>query len=165
MSNNKKIDWESIYTNPIPKKNQSGQDVVPHKERMRKAFEEAEEIQKAQRNLQALMPALDQLLLIRMKNHTPIKVVRPLVYRAQEFYKSEYGDVIYSSRNEAFGDTQKVINPGTELIFKSLNKSLMSFLFEDSKSGEEYEIYWADKQQLLLNTDVYSVVYNMFGKE
>ena len=157
MSNNKKIDWESIYTNPIPKKNQSGQDVVPHKERMRKAFEEAEEIQKAQRNLQALMPALDQLLLIRMKNHTPIKVVRPLVYRTQEFHKSEQG--------AGFQDTQKVINPGTELIFKSLNKSLMAFMFEDSKSGEEYEIYWADKNQLLLNTDVYSVVYNMFGKE
>ncbi len=148
------VDWDSISSNPFEQRDLGNKGKFSSgKEFMAKAYESAEAQKAAQEQVNNLLPALNQLLLIRLKNKAPIHITKSLPYQASELVKSE---------NSAFyQDTQKVIHPGDHLILKSNNTTLQSFLFENSQ-GEEVEIFWADKDNLLFNTDIYNVVCGLY---
>lgn len=160
----KKVNWESFYKNPVPR-NLSGISGAQGKyssgkERMLKAFAELSESQRIKENLQKMMPAMDQLLMIRMRNGTPLKVMRPLRYTTQELQKSSIQGQTVGTH---FIDVTKVVNPGTELVLKSLDAGLNQFIFKAS-NGEEIEMNYAEKINLLTQTDIYETVLEFFKK-
>lgn len=156
----KKIDWSKIQKNPIPKltmdrKSGEMKEMSTFKEAMAKAYAQEADLEKAEKRLNELFPAMQKLLLIRFTNHTPIKVIKPISYSSHALYKGE--------RTAEFVDVKAIIAPGTELIFKSSNKSLMHFTFTDKNDPDkEYEIYWSDHKQLLTCTDIFDVVNNLY---
>lgn len=157
----KKIDWNSTYTEPF-RRNLSGQSGArgkygSGKEKMQKAFADMKEQEVIKENLNKMLPAMQQLLLIRMKNKTPLKVMRPLRYTTHELQK---GNIQGQAVATHFVDVVKVINPGTELVLKSLDHNLQQFIFQTS-NGEEIEMNYAEQENLLMQTDVYETVCNL----
>lgn len=167
----KKINWDKLFKNPIPRnvsKNSKNQ-YSSGKEKMQKAFVEMQKAEQIQADLNKMMPAMNQLLLIRMKNKTPLKIMRPLRYTTSVWSnEDEDDDGFYKSSSNVsipkFVDKVKVLKPGTEIILKSLDPQLNQFIFSTSL-GEEIELNYNEKMNILTQTDIYESVLNFMNTE
>lgn len=154
----KKLDWDVLYKDPIQKK--LGGKYSSGKDLLQKAYKEDEIRTKIEQDLSKMLPAMEKLYAIRLCNRTPLKVVRPIIYVTSELQKSTRGDEMIGGK---YADVQKRIDPGTELMIKSINTSLQMLVFETS-DGNEIEISYADQKQLMTCTDIYETVVDLFNK-
>lgn len=161
----KKIDWDKTYKEPFRKNLGGGAPGTQGKyssgrEMMEKSFQESLVQQEVEENLEKMLPAMEKLYVIRLHNHTPLKVMRPIIYQTSELQKSTRGDEMVNGK---YTDVQKRINPGTELMVKSINPSMQMLVFEDSR-GEEIEISFSEQKKLIMNTDIYETVLDLYNK-
>lgn len=173
----KKVVWEE---GPYKPKRKAGTyssygDFLEKAERLRS------EQEAAQNYLAKARPAMAKLLEIRMTNGEPLTVMRPLRYRAtvlqSQLRKGQddadalfYGGVTAatdSTRTEAekaknakFIETVVTINPGTQIVLKSIDPNLQEFVFQDAV-GEEHAISYADRDALMTQTDVFETVQKL----
>lgn len=149
----KKVNWDNVYSDPV-RRNLSGSSTAQPKytsgkDRLQKAFQVQKEQEQAENMLKKAMPAMSALLKCRLENKTPLEVRRPLVYMTSEMQKSE--------RGASFIDTQKTVNPGTNLILKGLDPNLQEFIFED-ENGNEIVLPYTAQKQLMTQTNIYEDV-------
>lgn len=137
-------------------------------ELVKKANVMREQQEAAEAYLAKARPAMAKLLEIRMTNKEPITVVRPLRYQTSVLdseLRDEIDDSFYNTRkSQSLGkyvDVIKVIDPGTQLIFKSLDPHLQEFIFEDA-TGKEHAISFAERNALMTQTDIYETVKLLF---
>ena len=82
------------------------------------------------------------------------------------FEKSLEDDVdraFYNNSQEKpdkFVDIQKTINPGTQIMLKSLDVGLNEFIFQDAM-GNEHPISFDDRNKLMTQTDIYETVQKL----
>lgn len=134
------------------------------KEAIQKSNKMLDEQRQAMEYLQKATPAMTELLKMRMVERRPLIVMRPLQYRTSELNKAQEDDGFYANaqpQNRHFVDVMKTIMPGTQLIFKSMDQTLMEFIFED-KQGGEHAISFDDKNLLMTQTDVFETVRKLF---
>lgn len=141
-----------------------------YQEFLQKANALREEQEQANEYLAKSMPAMVKLLELRMVNKEPLIVMRPLQYQTSTLggIKDEEDDGFYNVRksqnfNAKFVDVLMTINPGTQLIFKSLDPQMQEFIFEDSL-GKEHAISFADRNKLLTQTNIFETIKNYFEK-
>lgn len=130
-------------------------------------FAKAEKIRKEQEEaigyLQKAMPTMLQLLQYKLKNRTPLTVMRPLKYQTSGIpgEENEIDDGFYNVRKSTsmpkFETISKTIMPGTQLMLKSLDPHLREFIFEDGM-GKEHCISYDDRNKLLTQTDIFETV-------
>lgn len=149
----KKVNWDSTFSNPI-KRNLSGHPSAQPKyssgkDRMQKAYQQQLAQEEAENMLKKAMPAMSALLKCRLQNKTALKVMRPLVYQTSELQKGSQG--------AKFVDTQKVLQPGVELILKSLDPNMQEFIFED-QNGTEVVLPYLAQTKLMTCTNIYEDV-------
>lgn len=140
-------------------------------ELMEKANKLREEQEEAQRYLAKATPAMLKLLEIRLSNREPLVVMRPLTYQTSGLAKAQMDDIdrayyrgSKSMDNEdpgKFVDFNVTINPGTQLVLKSLDVPLREFIFEDAL-GKEHPISFDDRNKLMTQTDVFETVRKLF---
>ena len=135
---------------------------------MREAVEKSNKLlreqEKANEYLKKAMPAMTELLKMRLAERRPLIVMRPLQYRTSELEKAQEDDGFYAKRQDKprkFIDVRKTIMPGTQLMFKSIDQTLMEFVFEDAL-GTEHAISFDDKNLLMTQTDVFETVRKLF---
>ena len=138
---------------------------------MREAVKKSEDLRREQEAameyLQKALPAMTELLRMRMSGGTPLIVMRPLQYRTSVLNKSEEDDGFYANpqpQQVGFVDRIKTIMPGTQLLFKGMDSVLREFIFEDAL-GEEHAINFDDKNILMTQTDVFETVRKLFEAE
>ena len=139
------------------------------------------EQEKAQNYLIKALPAMLKLLEIRITNGEPLVVMRPLRYQTsmsksdmrkrngdEDLDKAFYGgvaaatnDAIDQAQNAGFIDVVETINPGTQLILKSLDPNLREFVFNDAV-GKEHSISYDDRNAILTQTDIFETVQKLF---
>lgn len=144
----KTIDWNSIGGSFLAQKRgkfSSG------KEMMAKAYQQAEAMEQRMELLAKAEPGMKAVFNYRMTNRQPMKVTKSFRYMSQELVESNYG--------ASFKDSAKVVEAGTVLTPVAIDPNLQEFVFK-SQSGEEIAINFADQKALLLNTDIYDVVFN-----
>lgn len=132
-----------------------------------KAMERENEMRAAEEQLAKAYPAMEALLKTRMANKTPLVIQRPLMYVANEMvttygqrHNPETGwmeDDLDDPRGSYFKDVRKSVEPGTQLILKSLDHNLQEFVFED-QTGEEVAIPYEAKTALMTCTNIYEDV-------
>lgn len=126
------------------------------------------EQESAQAYLLKALPAMLKLLEIRMTNGEPLTVMRPLRYNTS-MLKSQMEDDIdrsfYNNSNapqqDKFVDVQKTINPGTQIVLKSLDPNLREFIFQDGM-GKEHAISYDERNSILTQTDIFETVKKLF---
>jgi hypothetical protein len=123
---------------------------------------------KANEYLQKAFPAMATLLQIRMENHEPLLVMRPLRYQTSVLKSQLEDDVDRSFYNnhknpqqDKFVDTVKTINPGTMIVLKGLDPNLQEFIFQDGM-GNEHAISYSDRNAILTQTDIFESVQKLF---
>ena len=132
-------------------------------EKIEKSNSLREEQAAAQMYLRKCMPAMLTLLNIRLENGQPLTVMRPLSYVTSVFEKSLEDDIDRSFYNntyekpDKFVDVRKTINPGTQIVLKSLDMGLNEFIFSDAL-GNEHAISFDDRNALLTQTDIFETV-------
>lgn len=131
------------------------------KESFQKSYAQLQEQEKAEATLRKALPVMKGILLQRMTEKRPLIVMRPLPYTTETLGGDEEDDGFYSNmakgENASFKSVTKVIPPGTELTFVTLEKSLNQLWFKTQK-GEEIGIYLEEQNRLLTQTDIYEVV-------
>ena len=135
---------------------------------MQKAEVIRAEQEKAQSYLIKALPAMLKLLEIRIANGQPLTVMRPLRYTTSVL-KSEMEDELdksfynssKSQQNDSFVNVAKVINPGTQIVLKSLDPNLREFIFVDGLK-KEHAISYDERNSLLTQTDIFETVENLF---
>jgi hypothetical protein len=168
----KKVDWESTYK-PFGTQTVSGAQpkYKSGKEYFQKAIEEQKIAEEIEANFQKALPALEALLKCRLESGTPLTIMRPLVYTASELvhqYEQTWDDkrgefVNGESRGAQFQDVQKALQPGTELVLKSLDPNMSEFLFTDQK-GNEIALPYMAKMELMTKTNIYESVIAFMNK-
>lgn len=128
------------------------------------------EQESAQAYLVKALPAMLKLLEIRMTNGEPMLVMRPLRY-STSMLKSQMEDDIDRSfyntdkntqgANDKFVDVTKTINPGTQIVLKSLDPNLREFIFVDGM-GKEHPISYDERNSILTQTDIFETVKKLF---
>lgn len=109
-----------------------------------KQMESAEQIKEWREEIEPLMKSH---LLDHMVNKKPIKVLTPIKNPTEGIagQKDEDDDGFYASKSStsvgSFEEFMETIPSGSELIYKSWNKSLGQWIFQDTDSGREYAIY------------------------
>lgn len=149
----KKVDWDKIST-PVVRKLSPGGKYSSGKEMLLKAYEENQAQENLIKSMAEMKPAMQQLLMIRYKNQTPLKVMRSFTYISDELVKSARGGVSYQ-------EALKRVNAGTELLLKSLDATSQIFILED-ETGTEIELAYNEYEKLLINTDIYEVVRTLY---
>lgn len=128
------------------------------------------EQEKAQSYLVKALPAMLKLLEIRFTNGQPLTVMRPLRYSTSclksemedDLDKSFYNtDKSVAQGQDKFIDVVKTVNPGTQLMLKSLDPNLREFIFADGM-GKEHAISYDERNSLLTQTDIFETVQNLF---
>lgn len=164
----KTLDWNKTYKSPvgdIRKGKGATSKYGSMKEGFEKAYAELQDQEKAQDVLRKAMPIMQNILLQRMVEKRPIRVVRPLHYTTEALNGADpdqEDDGFYAikkseSFNSSFKSITKVIPPGTELTFMTLEKSMNQMWFK-TNSGEEIGIYVEEQARLLTQTDIYELV-------
>ncbi len=154
----KKINWDSTYSNPIPKKvnvRPGTNSYSSGREYLAKAFENEKIQREINENLAKALPAMEALLKCRLASKTPLKVVRPFVYASSEISHTigSGGEVV----NSSFHDVHKSLPLGTELTLTGIDHNLQEFIFV-SQRGEEVALPYISKQQLMTQTTIYEDV-------
>lgn len=161
----KVVDWSRTF-NPkvgniqrgIGNKNSSGS----MKEKFAKGYDQMQEQEKAEETLRKSFPIMKSILLQRMVGKHPLKVMRPLPYTTETLGGNEdeddgfYNNTVKGA-NATFKSVTKVLQPGTELTFITLEKSMNQLWFK-TNTGEEIGIYLEEQNRLLTQTDIYEVV-------
>ena len=167
----KTIDWSKTF-NPkvgniqrgINNTNKSGS----MKEHFAKSYQQLEAQERAEKTLQKAMPIMQNILLQRMTGRNPIRVTRPLPYTTEVLGGNDEDDGFYSNsvkgENATFKSIVKVLQPGTELTFMNLEKSLNQMWFK-TQTGEEVGIYVEEQNRLLTQTDIADLVAKSFQEE
>lgn len=126
------------------------------------------EQRKATSYLQKAMPAMLKLLEMRITGGEPLTVMRPLTYMTSVLKSSLEDDLDKSFYNnsgsnasDSFIDVRKTINPGTQIILKSLDPQLREFIFQDAL-GKEHAISYDERNALLTQTDIFETVQKLF---
>lgn len=162
----KKVDWSQNYTPAIPDITQGKGATSKYrnmKEKFQKAYAEMEEQKEIERQYNEILPLMKSLLLVKMTNKTPLVVKRPLPYTTEALGGQEDEDDGFYAINKSaeklpeFQSVQKVIQPGTELTFIQLEKSMNQLWFK-TDSGEEIGIYLEEQGNLMTQTDIYETV-------
>lgn len=171
----KKVVWNTTPYQPKPQ-HKAGT-YGSYREFMEKSNRLRAEQEKAQAYLEKAKPAMAKLLEMRLTKSQPLTVMRPLRYRASVM-KSElnqaddvdasfYGGVnaalaseFQKAQDATFVETIKTINPGTQIVLKSLDPHLREFVFQDAL-GEEHAISYDDRDALMTQTDVFETVKNL----
>jgi hypothetical protein len=147
----KTVDWSKIIVDKKPTIGVvGGESVRSYREVVKEKVKSYEESLRVEKMIKSLLPAMEQELMRKLISHEPIKVIRPIQYMTQVLEKG-------GRMGFAFVDEPAILQSGTELIFKCLEKQTQTMLFSDS-SGNEIELSLNCKQQLLLNTDIYTNV-------
>jgi len=181
----KSINWDLMRKSAVPRL-AGGTQYRSIKDAIAENTKQIQAVEKLQKSINDMMPALNQLLLIRLKNHTPLKVMKSFQYLGSEmrkaivqkdddprmanFYANESrGDDNPNPLNfgsdgkcHLFQDTPIMIPAGEELVLKSLIPTMEQFIFQDSK-GQEHEISYSQKDVLLMNTDIFDVVSKIYN--
>lgn len=139
------------------------------KEAFAKGHEMLVEQQRAEETLRKAMPLMHRILTARLVNRQPLKVMRPLPYTTEILGGEEEDDGFYSNMSKGekipqFKSVTKVIQPGTELTFIALEKSLNQLWFK-TNTGEEVGIHLDEQKVLLTQTDIYEVVSKALNEE
>ncbi len=164
----KKVSWpEASVHSPLKKSGSYGS----YREFLAKANELQAEQQQAIDYLTKAMPAMVKLLEMKIMNKEPLIVMRPLHYQTSDFAKSQHDEIddsFYNTKKSdnggdpgKFVDMIKVINPGTQLMFKSLDPHLQEFIFEDAM-GKEHAISFDDRNKILTQTNIFETVRQYF---
>jgi len=154
----KKIDWGKTYKPVIgdcKRGVNSNSKYGNMKERWAKAIEEQEQMQKAQADYMEKKPTLDALLMVRIKEKTPIKILKSMSYTDEELRESTQG--------ASFTSVQRNLSAGTELVFDHWDKIMNQLIFK-SQDDNEYAIYNTEIDKLVFNSDIYKVVNEYFEK-
>jgi len=157
------VDWSKTYSNPL--ENLKRGKYSSGKEFFQQAYAREEEMRKAQETLQKALPVMQNILVQRMVERRPLKVIRPLQYTTEalnteapededDFYSVKKSD---NTVNANFKSVVRTIPPGTELTFMNLEKSLNQLWFK-TNTGEEVGIYVNEQVNLLTQTDIYQLV-------
>lgn len=126
------------------------------------------EQEKATSYLLKAMPAMLKALEMRISSGQPLYVMRPLRYTTS-MLKSQLEDDLDKSfyntsktqGNDSFVTTVRVINPGTQLILKSLDPHMKEFIFNDGE-GKEHAISYDDRNALMTQTDIFEMISKLF---
>lgn len=164
----KVLDWSQTYKSPVGDIRQGKGATSKYgsmKEGFNKAYAQMEEQEKAQAVLKKAMPVMQNILLQRMVEKRPIKIVRPLPYTCETLNNGdteEDDDGFYAIKksekfNASFKSITKVIQPGTVLTFMTLEKSMNQMWFRTDK-GEEVGIYVEEQSRILTSSDIYELV-------
>lgn len=155
----KKVNWDTIYSNPIQKNMGQQGKYSSGREMLSKAMEREQEQRDAENMLRKAMPAMQALLKCRLENKTPLQVRRPLNYIANEIVHMRIDPYDDNSEimNSSFKDVRKSLNPGTELVLKSLDPHLQEFIFED-QNGNEVVLPYTMSTNLMTSTNIYEDV-------
>ena len=169
----KKVDWSQTYKPAIPDITQAPGSTSKYrnmKEKFQKAYEDLAVQEKIQAEFNEKLPLLKSLLMVRMTDRTPMKVMRPLVYTTEVLSTDQEEDDGFYAMNKSqerlpdFRSVQKVIEPGTELTFMHLEKSLNQLWFRTNE-GEEVGIYLEEQTNLMTQTDIYESVVTFLNGE
>lgn len=167
----KVVDWNRTFkpiASPLTKASQKMGSSGNMKEDFKKSYQMLMEQEAAQETLKKAFPAMSAVLLNRMIEKRPLKVMRPLPYTTESLSGNEEDDGFYSSggagENVAFKSITKVIPVGTELTFITLEKSMNQLWFKTDK-GEEVGIYLEEQSRLMTQTDIYEVVAKAMSEE
>lgn len=169
----KKVVWDNTPYTPKRKAGTYGS----YREFLEKAERIRTEQNQAVEFLAKARPAMAKLLEIRMTNGEPLTVMRQLKYRASvmkselhqadEIEDSFYGGTsaganseFRKAQNATFVETVKTINPGTQIVLKSIDPNLREFVFEDPE-GTEHAISYDDRDALMTQTDVFEAVQKL----
>lgn len=160
----KKVIWgEAKYTSAVrPGHYRSLSEALEKGDRLR------QEQEKAYAYLKKALPAMLKLLEIKMTNGEPLTVMRPLRYTTS-CLKSELEDELDKSfyntdknpQQDKFIDVVKTINPGTQIVLKSLDPNLREFVFQDGL-GKEHAISYDERNSILTQTDIFETVQKLF---
>lgn len=168
----KKVDWSQTYTPKVGNitrgnsRNTSGS----MKESFKKSYEQLHEQQKAEEMLKKAFPIMKNILLQRMMEKRTLTVMRPLPYTTEVLGGEEDDDGFYNNvsksenANAAFKSVTKMLQPGTELTFVQLEKSMNQLWFR-TQDGQEVGIYLEEQNRLLTQTDIYEVVAKHLNEE
>lgn len=132
------------------------------KELMQKANSLRAEQEQAENYLQKAFPTMLALLEHRLKNGEPLTVMRPLRYQTSElqFLQNDDDGFWNTSKsvkvNDKFVDVVKTINPGTQLVLKSLDPTMQEFIFVDAMD-KEYAINFAERNNLMTQTNIFEM--------
>lgn len=144
----KTVDWNAIGGNSLaPKRGKFSSG----KEMMAKAYEQADAMEQRMEVLAKAEPGMKAVFNYRMTHRQPMKVTKSFRYMSQELNESNYG--------ASYKDTAKVVEAGTILTPVAIDPNLQEFVFK-SQHGEEIAINFADQKAILLNTDIYDIVFN-----
>ena len=138
-------------------------------EMLEKADARRAEQEQALAYLAKALPAMLKLLEIRMTNGEPLTVMRPLRYNTSmlksqmedDIDRSFYNNSSSSAQNDKFIDVQQTINPGTQIVLKSLDPNLREFIFRDGM-GKEHAISYDERNSILTQTDIFETVKKLF---
>lgn len=153
------------------------------KDKMAEAYQIQAEQAAANEYLTKAMDPMVELLKMRLANRTPLIVMRPIQYETsmlksqvsarnslKKGLDSKIEDSFYNGgnnqetqQNDSYIDTVDTIYPGTQLLFKGLNPGLKEFVFEDAV-GNQYNISYSYRNQLLTQTDIFEKVREYFDK-
>lgn len=160
----KVIDWSKTFKPKVGnlKRGHGNKNVADSmKEAFVKSYAQLEEQEKAEETLRKAFPVMKSMLLQRMVDHRPLKVMRPLRYTTESLGGEEEDDGFYSNtkggESAAFKSVTKVLQPGTELTFLTLEKSMNQLWFR-TNTGEEIGIYLEEQNGLLTQTDIADIV-------
>jgi hypothetical protein len=160
----KVVDWNQTFKGP---KRKLGGSHASGRDMLAKARERHEREVQAKDLLAKAQPAMEALLKTRLLEKTSLIVKSHIAFLTSEM-KTDY-DQIWSDqeggwvddkdspRGSYFVDVQKVINPGTELVLKSLDHNLQEFIFHD-QNQEEVVIPYSAKQSLMISTNIFEDV-------
>lgn len=168
----KTIDWNKTYkplVGDLKRGVNSRNTSSSMKESFAKSHAQLLEQEKAEKTLRKAFPGMKAILLQRMVEKRPLKVMRPLPYTTETLGgMDEEDDGFYSNmtkgENASFKSITKVIPPGTELTFVTLEKSMGQLWFKTEK-GEEIGIHLEEQNRLLTQTDIYEVVAKAMSEE
>jgi hypothetical protein len=169
------IDWTKTYKSPvgdIRRGNGNQNTAGSMKEAFAKGQVAMQEQEKANATLMKALPIMNNILLQRMVSGSPIKIVRPLPYTTERIAgqePEEEDDGFYAIKksgnfNAKFESITKVIPPGTQMVFMTLEKSLNQLWFKTDK-GEEVGIYLDERNRILVNSDICDLVQGYLAQE
>lgn len=154
----KRVDWGSIASVNFDDKRRKATGSKTWKEVIGKAVEDMEKAKDAVTKRQEIEPLLKNFLLDHMVNRKPIKVLAPISNPTEGlpgqnldddddgFYNTSPSSSLEKSANARFEEMMETIPVGTELTYKSWDKTMGQWLFKGS-NGKDYAIY--DKNVIL----------------
>ena len=129
------------------------QGVRNFKDEWAKALERDEEEQAAVAFLQKARPGMAALLEMKLKGQEPLIVMRPIQYTATETVNKSGNPERPNFKIEM---VQKMIYPGTQLVLKSIDPNMQSFIFVNG-AGEEVELGYGERDKLMTHTNIYEL--------